>query len=116
MFELTLSLARTHDSGIGHNVAALITDGPTIISVGFNKRRSHPLQKFFSNREEKKYLHAEVAALLGIIRNNGRNVNRPNLYVARALKGGEAGDSYPCSVCLAAIKVCGIKRIFYWEE
>ena len=75
-----------------------------IISRGFNKYKSHPIQADFAKRsgyEQKIYLHAEIDTLIKykrIIEFEGAT-----LCVVRITKSGSLAMSKPCPTCMFAI-------------
>lgn len=96
--------------GFHHRLGCVITDKKgKIISTGYNKRKTHPLQVKHSNRHGKKkyFLHAEIAALV-------KCRKQPHtLYVARLTKGDKIGMAKPCPICMDAIIEAGVKVIVY---
>jgi len=83
------------------------------ISTGFNSyQKTHPLQKYFSEKagdsEYKTCLHAEIQAIL---RARGKEID--TLHVARIEKDGTMGMAKPCKVCQEAIKAFGIRKVTY---
>lgn len=95
--------------------AALVYRGK-VISVGVNKRKTHPLQKKYSSHCEKLFLHAEVDSIVKCINKHGTEVlKKSDIYVLRLSKGGSITNSKPCSGCMKAIKAFGIRNV-YWTK
>jgi len=97
-----------------HRVGCLITDKRgRVISTGFNKRATHPLQKYYAGKAhtpERCYIHAEIMA----IARAARSTSCPYaIFVARLTKGGRTGLARPCPICMLAICEMGIKEIHY---
>ena len=93
--------------GFRARVGAVILDKKgRVISSGFNKRKTHPLQVHYGSIK-KPYLHAEMSALVNA-RKKGHTI-----VVARITKNGDLGLAKPCPVCAAAIADAGIKRVIY---
>lgn len=96
-------------------VAAFITDKHGhVISKGVNSyTKTHPMQAEYaekSGRDNKIYLHAEIAALV-------RAKKKPYaIYVARKFKNEEFALAKPCPVCRLALKEAGIKKIVYTTD
>ena len=96
-------------------IGAVIVHKKEIISVGYNQRKSHPLQKhlnvyrFDEDDNCKHFLHAELSAIL-----NSRNadLSGASIYVYRANKEG-IQNCRPCEACMQAIKEKGIKTVYY---
>lgn len=87
-------------------VAVALRQGK-ILAVGYNSyTKSHELQRRVSrlaHQDEKKYLHAEVAALLRC------RVTPDTLMVARISRRGELVNSKPCDCCRIAINLVNPK-------
>lgn len=86
-----------------------------LISVGTNSySKSHPEQKRYAIKAGQSYrqtLHAEIAAL---IRSKGKPVH--TLLVQRFDSKGNPKLSFPCPVCLEAIKDYGVKKVIYTTD
>ena len=95
-----------------HKLGAVIFRKNEIITTGFNKMKSHPLQLKYNNNEHKIFLHAEIDA---IIKAKGRTEGN-SIIVVRKMSLGEFGTSKPCAACLQAIIASGIKRVTFFEE
>lgn len=109
MLNKTLELALQSD--MHKRMACIIADKRgRPISMGVNKRKTHPTQMHYAKRAKfpsKVFLHAEIAALVKC-REKGHT-----LYVGRILKDGSAALARPCPICLEAIKEAGIKEVVY---
>jgi deoxycytidylate deaminase len=90
-------------------LSACIVKGKRLISIGVNKRKTHPLQWKFSKHEEAIYLHAEIDAII----NAKEDIRGATMYVARVMKNGECGLAKPCEGCQRAIQFFGIKKVYY---
>jgi tRNA(Arg) A34 adenosine deaminase TadA len=77
-----------------------------------NYSKSHPLQARFAalvGQPERIYLHAEIAALIKLKKND-----RPyRIAIERYHRNGTAANARPCAICEAALKQWGIKRVEY---
>lgn len=83
-----------------------------IISVGWNKRKTHPKQKkhaIKAGQPAKEYLHAEIDALIFL---PGRD-KAYSIVVGRLSKNNELTYSRPCPVCMRAIRESGCKWLYY---
>ena len=80
--------------------------------IGYNRRKSHPLQDKFKRNPHSIFLHAEIEAILKALK-AGEDISKCNLYVARTLKDKShtIGNSKPCKGCMEAIHYFGIKHI-----
>ena len=84
-----------------------------IASAVNNYIKSHPLQYQLAKKlglNEKLYLHAEV---LAILRSGDRKIS--SIYIERYNTDGSPALAKPCPVCQEAIKLWGIKNVFYTE-
>ena len=95
-------------------VGCVITLRNEVISVGYNRNKTHPLQAQFAaiaGRPEAIWLHAEMSALLKLNSNDDNSLCK--LYVSRRIKNGDLALAKPCEICTEAIKAYGIREIFY---
>lgn len=83
-----------------------------IISIGYNSyTKTHPVQEYFAKlagMPEKKYLHAEIAALL---KAGDKKIHK--IKIERYNSRGEPANAAPCPICQLAIKAYGVKVIEY---
>ena len=99
-------------------LGCVIVDGHRIISSGHNsKTKFHRIQseldnKFFPGYENKGPIHAEVSALIPLIKRR-MDLSGTTLYTYRENKGGKLAMSRPCPRCMQLIKEQGIKKICY---
>lgn len=99
-------------------IGAIIVDKHRIISSGCNSNvKCHPVQmkldrQFFPEHTCNGKLHAEVAAIIPLLKYNV-NLSRATLYTYRELKNGNVAPARPCPRCMQLIKSVGIKRIKY---
>lgn len=96
--------------GNSQHCAAVVHKGK-ILSVGFNKKKTHPFQKKYSDRPERLYLHAELDAILGI--KDKTILSSCDIYVLRLSKGNQVLNSEPCEGCKKALKFYQFQNI-YW--
>jgi tRNA(Arg) A34 adenosine deaminase TadA len=107
---LLKSVPRADKVGNSQHCAVVVHKG-SILSVGHNKKKSHPLQKFFADKEEKIFIHAELDALTKI---KDKNVlTECDLYVLRVTGGKNVSNSEPCVGCKRALKYFKIRNT-YW--
>lgn len=105
-FEIAKAASK-HSDHPAHKLGAVIVKGNKIISVGFNKNKTHTK----SNHAWKR-LHAEICAII----KTKEDLTGCNIYVYRETKLGNLGMARPCPSCLAAIQESGIKRICYTTD
>ena len=99
------------------HIGAVAVYQGSIIGIGCNCNKTHPIQKFY-NRYRKQSdlllpkLHAEINCI-NSIRHLDINFSRVKLYIYRIRKDQPFGLSRPCPSCMAAINDLGIKDIYY---
>lgn len=100
-------------------IGCIVTYKHTIIGMGFNTTKTHPLQKEynkfrFNNDSYPHCLHAEMHALLPI-RNMDIDWSKVRVYVYRICKydKNKAALARPCKSCQAFMRDLGIRHIYY---
>lgn len=119
-FDCARSMARLSSHKITR-VGAVITDGKTVVSTGYNSEQTHPIQMRYNvhrnfkdiNSGVSHCLHAEIAAFVKVKRKSLRGMR---IYVSRLTRLGYSGLARPCPACMAAIRHYGIRDIFYTTE
>lgn len=97
-----------------HRHAACIVHKGRVLSIGTNRQKSHPMQKKFADKDCKIFLHAELSAIIQVINRHGVDIlTESELYVLRLTKGGNIGNSKPCTGCAKAIEAFGIEKVFW---
>jgi|TARA_B100001964_G_scaffold211099_1_gene246081 deoxycytidylate deaminase len=114
-FFIAAKAVSMNSNGVGggrkaFRLGAVLVNKNSIISVGNNSYKTHPLLKY---RTEWPFLHAEQHA---IIRRGLDNCEGLDLYVVRILKNLNYAISYPCDVCKQLIKDVGIRNVYYIDE
>ena len=107
-------------SGMRARLAAAIVIRGDIVSVGFNRKKSHPFQVQYQTNDKQIYLHAETDAINRALRYVTKSdLKKATLYVARVKyidnKSKKAiwAESMPCSGCQKAIDSYGIKNVIH---
>ncbi len=98
------------ESDFKYKLAAVIFKGSKIISVGYNSvKKTHPLIKLLSHRDDKLYLHAEIHAIL-----RAKECEGADLLVVRIRNDSEEFSmSKPCKMCERFIRRSGIRNVIY---
>ena len=92
---------------------AVLVKGSSVRSLSCNKHRHCSFgARFRKEGHGEATLHAELGAILGIDRSTTQG---SDVYVARINKEGEARISKPCSMCEAAMRHVGVKRVIYTD-
>lgn len=103
-----------------YSIGCIITYKHRIISSGFNQDKTSPIQKKYNKErfsdDTLHSLHAEISALIPLIKQSNINFSKINLYTYREKKNGLLGNSKPCKSCMKLIKDLGIKNIFYTTD
>jgi tRNA(Arg) A34 adenosine deaminase TadA len=91
-----------------------------LLSVGFNQRKSHPMQAKWASRPERIFLHAEIDAIRNYLhRFTIDSLESCDMVVVRVKRMGPrwvSGCAKPCSGCSSAIEFYGLKSIKWSEE
>ena len=99
--------------------ASVLSDGRNTF-VGFNRYKTHPLQKKFGCNSQSIYVHSEIDAIINAIRElkihrykaqNENLFDDYSMYVARVLGNGTPASAKPCIGCQRALIHFGIKNI-----
>lgn len=94
-------------------VGALLLSKGKVVSTGVNVRKTHPTQAKWAIKAglpEKRYLHAEIAALIRC------REQADTIVVARVNRQGKLRLSRPCPVCRLAILEAGITQVCYTTD
>ena len=101
------------------NIGCVAVYQGTIIGVGFNTNKTHPMQKKYNRyRNGENFipkLHAEINCL-NSIRYLDINFSKVKLYIYRKRKSANYGMCRPCPSCMAAIKDLCIKHVYYTTD
>jgi deoxycytidylate deaminase len=138
-YYFNLARLMAEKSEFNHKIGCVIVKDNKIISLGFNQKRTHPMQFLFSekvrikninnNKTQKeilwdnrifRYIHAEIDAISSIIRmrnihseTDRKKVENASIYIYRQNKNGTPALARPCAVCLYAIKFFKFRRMYY---
>lgn len=122
LFNVAREVSRMSDFHAQH-LGAVVVEGKTIISTGFNTQKTNPTQHRYNfyrnfNHPEKSIpkCHAEVSALNHLIGKKDIDWNNVSIYVYREWKDGSPACSRPCVACSKLIKDLGIKNIYFIDE
>ena len=91
----------------------------SIISVGWNKSKTHPLQKYYNKfrnfNETSNTIHSIHAEIDCISKIQYMDIkwDKVKIFVYREMLDGNIGMARPCEACMAYIKDMGIKNIYY---
>ncbi len=96
-------------------IGSILVNKGKIISSGYNKKKSHPMQyKLNQHREEHKrnrnFIHAEFDSLNGL---NEEFCNNSILFLGRTDRNGNPAICRPCQGCMFLIRQLSIDTIVY---
>lgn len=115
-------IAEANDS-LSVRFASAIVMNNKIVSVGFNRMKSDPLQARYSKNSEAIYLHAEIHAIKSALRElSVEELSKTDIYIARVKRPKRESDTFvwglakPCCGCQRAIREFGIRRVIYTTD
>lgn len=104
-------------------LAAMIVYKNEIISIGTNKKKSHPLQRKYASNEDSIYLHAEIDAIKNAMRNIDPDLfPKCTMYVLRVKRPHSQSNEFirglakPCCGCNHAVDQFGFKKVYYTTD
>lgn len=111
--KLLAGVHKAETVGSSKHTAALVYRGK-IISVGYNKLKSHPIMLKY-HKSGQVYLHAEIDAIIRAINKFDIDIlPHCELFCLRIkAKQGVVANSKPCCGCANLIKSFGITKV-YW--
>jgi deoxycytidylate deaminase len=108
------------DPELTARLAAAIVYKGDIISIGVNKKKSHPFQLKYSKMPMSIFLHAETDAIKNAVKRVDLNtLSRSTLYISRVKYYDSSrqqvlyGLAKPCDGCEKAIATFNIKHVCY---
>ena len=105
-------LPTTHPDNIRCRHFAFLLKKGRIVTIGFNKRKSHPINHRYGYFESCG-LHAELDSLLKAKRDEFKGYS---LAVLRIDRNNKLNQSAPCRFCTAALSTLGINDIYHTNE
>jgi deoxycytidylate deaminase len=122
MFKIAKEVATMSDFPRIH-VGAVVTEGKTIISTGYNSYKTNPIQHRYNkyrilNNYDSSIAkeHAEIHALSRLIGKNEIDWTKVSIYIYREKNDGLPACSRPCPACMKLIKDLNIKNIYFIDE
>lgn len=100
-------------------IASAVVLGNTVVGMGHNSYKTHPLQAKYGTTEYNIHIHAEIDAIKNSLKRiSVDDLSKATLYISRVKKkdkkrGFVPGLSAPCDGCMGAIADFGIKRVVY---
>lgn len=87
---------------------AIVVQNGNVVAVAVNKDRNLVDNLDEAHIKQHASVHAEVAALSKVANPKGATV-----YVARAMRSGQPGNSKPCSRCQMYLEKAGVRRVVW---
>lgn len=101
-------------------LASAIVYKNDIISIGINRKKSHPFHAKYGKNEDCIYLHAETDAIKNALRRIPQEeLAKTTMYICRVKRPDHVSQSYvwglskPCEGCARAISTFGIKKVIF---
>lgn len=94
-------------------MAAAIVKKNKIISIGWNRMKSHPFQAKFSKNEDAIFLHAEVHAIKNAMRHYTLNDLKGSTMVILRKTAKGYGLAKPCEGCMRALAEFEFASVVY---
>lgn len=110
-------LASSIEKVAGARIASSLVLKNSVLSFGFNQRKTHPFQAKFGKNVDSIYLHAEVDAIKNALKSYSlEDLKNSVLYICRSKTINKllvTGLAKPCDGCMRAIASFNIKRVVY---
>lgn len=120
-FNMAKELSKFSENSRHMHLGAVAVLNNKVISRGFNKNKTDPLQAKYSKYlgiDESKIvfkssIHAEIDCLKKIYNDKDIPWSKVKIYVYRSLKTKDYGLARPCVSCMQFIKDLGIRHVYY---
>ena len=105
-FNLLQKIAEANEPVARARTAACLVYQNRIISVGWNKAKTHPLAKRYSKHPEALFSHAEIDCIANATRAriDENIISKASMYVLRIKADGTWANAKPCKGCQMMIK------------
>lgn len=120
MFRTLATVARSIEPVANARLSAAIVYKNELVSIGTNRRKSHPFQKKFGKNSESIYMHAEISAIKEALKIlTLQELSKSTLYICRMKfpssvdKNMIYGLARPCEGCMRAIVEFKINKVIY---
>jgi deoxycytidylate deaminase len=119
-FDLLFKIADAVEPVARQRLAACLVYKNDIVSIGTNKKKTHPFQRKYSSNDEAIWLHAETDCIVNALRHvDADTLSKCTMYVLRVKRPDDdpkkfvQGLSKPCEGCQRALAQFGIKKVCY---
>ena len=118
IFPLLMRVAESSDHHRYRLAAAVVIRG-RVISFGYNRMKTDPMQAKYCVNKERIYMHAEIHAIKNALRHiSVDELKRATLLVLRTREDTASGwgMAKPCEGCMRAIAEFGIRNVKYTND
>lgn len=117
MLNLAIKVAEANPIVDLPRMAAILSYKGEVMSIGLNKRKTHPLQKKYSKNAHSLWLHAEIDCIRNALRSYSRaEISNFTLHVARLRKDSLPAKAKPCTGCQRALEDYGITKVIWTDD
>ena len=114
-------LAKRHERTFRAQTVSAVVYKKSIIFIGHNSKKTHPIQKSHGNHLYNIYMHAESAAIIKAKKYlSEKQIAKSTLFVVRAKMDNDGkyywGIAKPCASCVAIAKEFGLFKVVYTLE
>jgi cytidine deaminase len=114
-------LAKRHERTFRAQTVSAVVYKKSILFIGQNSKKTHPLQKAFGNHFYSIYMHAEAAAIIKAKKYlSEKQLTKSTLFVVRAKMDNDGkyhwGMARPCPSCVKIAKEFGLSKVVYTLE
>lgn len=109
-----------NDISMRHKLAAAVVYKRSVVALGLNSYKTHPLMSRYGKNDQSVFLHAEVDAIKNALRViSPDDLSRCDLYVYRVKKPAQyrtnwiTGLARPCQGCMRAIESFNLRGVYY---
>lgn len=112
-----------NDINMRHKLAAGIVYKKSLVALGLNSYKTHPLMLRYGKNDQSLFLHAEIDVIKNALKTlEVSDLEQCDLYVYRVKKAAQysprwiTGLARPCSGCQRAIEAFGVRNVFYTTD
>lgn len=123
IFKVLQKIAEASEPVSGAKIAAAIVIKNEIVAVGYNKYKTHPMQRRYAKHEAAVSLHAEIDCIKNALRViDGDDLQKARMYVLRVKRPDNDHSVFiramakPCCGCHGAVDAFGLKAVYYTTD
>jgi deoxycytidylate deaminase len=122
-FDILKKIAEDIEPVSRMRLAACLVYKNEIISIGTNRKKSHPFQRKFGRNSDSIFLHAEIDCIINALKRVDEEIlEKSILYIQRVKKKDTDSKDFingiakPCTGCQKAIAQFKIKDVLYTTD